>query len=627
MTDIKFSRLDKRGVTKVVVSNGAGAPFTIRADLQDEAERDKAIERISAKFPGLEPERIAEALEEEAARDQPETDKVADALLKYLRQPGLLQVFHSPEGEPFALVRIAASRKSEDPPRHETLRIRGAPFRDWLAREAFLGGFKALGAETLQTVLNQVAAGARFGAACVPVFVRVGEHEGAIYLDLANEEREIVCATPSGWTILRTEDAPVRMIRSRGTMPLPRPEHFDPEEAPARIGELRRYLNLDDQQWILARGFAVGMFRPRGPYATLVLTAEHGCGKSWTAEAFRTLVDPNVANNRRPPKDERDLSIAARNAHVLSLNNLSGLQSWLSDALCAVLDGGGFATRELHTDAEEVIFTGARPVILNGIEDVATKPDLADRAIHLALRRMDDSELKEEEELRTSFRAALPRILGGFMDAIVCGLRRWQEVRLDRKPRRLDFARWVEAAAPALGLQPGEFLSAYMENREGASSAALESSSFASAVAELVEEQAEWSGSAADLLARLTTDERKKLHGWPTTPRKVVSVLRTFAPSLRTNGIEIQEEGKDPKTRRTIYRLQRREARPFGSFGSSDAPPEWARQPANDPKDSKDATATAGSDETWTDPGDAEPGDWPGTDAPGMYPEREREDA
>ena len=47
--------------------------------------------------------------------------------------------------------------------------------------------------------------------------------------------------------------------------------------------------------------------------------------------------------------------------------------------------GGGFAIRQLYTDQDEVLFDAARPIILNGIEDVVTRPDLADRGLFLTL--------------------------------------------------------------------------------------------------------------------------------------------------------------------------------------------------------------------------------------------------
>ncbi len=41
--------------------------------------------------------------------------------------------------------------------------------------------------------------------------------------------------------------------------------------------------------------------------------------------------------------------------------------------------------RQLYTDQDEVLFDAARPVILNGIEDIVARPDRADRAIFLTL--------------------------------------------------------------------------------------------------------------------------------------------------------------------------------------------------------------------------------------------------
>lgn len=58
---------------------------------------------------------------------------------------------------------------------------------------------------------------------------------------------------------------------------------------------------------------------------------------------------------------------------------------WISDTLCRLATGGGFAVRRLYSDMDEVLFDAARPVILNGIEDIVTRPDLADRAVFLTL--------------------------------------------------------------------------------------------------------------------------------------------------------------------------------------------------------------------------------------------------
>jgi hypothetical protein len=68
--------------------------------------------------------------------------------------------------------------------------------------------------------------------------------------------------------------------------------------------------------------------------------------------------------------------IAANNGYVLAFDNLSGLPNWLSDALCRLATGGSFAVRQLYTDDEEILSDATRPILLNGIEEVVSRPDL-----------------------------------------------------------------------------------------------------------------------------------------------------------------------------------------------------------------------------------------------------------
>ena len=102
-------------------------------------------------------------------------------------------------------------------------------------------------------------------------------------------------------------------------------------------------------------------------------------------KVLKKLIDPSEPLLRSLPRESRDLYIAASNSWVVSLDNVSGLRIWLSDDLCRLATGGGFATRELYTEDEEKIFSALRPVILNGIEEIATRSDLLDRCILLEL--------------------------------------------------------------------------------------------------------------------------------------------------------------------------------------------------------------------------------------------------
>src|SRR5215212_3526332 len=114
---------------------------------------------------------------------------------------------------------------------------------------------------------------------------------------------------------------------------------------------------------------------------------------------LKAITDPSTAPVRTVPRGERDLVIAANNSRVVALDNLSGLPPWLSDALCRLSTGGGFGTRKLFADDEETLFDATRPIILNGITDVATRADLLDRAIVLTLPTIPEEERRPEAEL------------------------------------------------------------------------------------------------------------------------------------------------------------------------------------------------------------------------------------
>ena len=126
---------------------------------------------------------------------------------------------------------------------------------------------------------------------------------------------------------------------------------------------------------------------------------------------------------RRPPREERDLMIAAANGWVVGYDNLSGIPVLLSDAICTLATGAGFSTRELYTDADEKLFDATRPVLLNGIDDLATHGDLLDRCLCLTLTPIDDELRLEEEELWPRFEEVRSRpVLGALLDAVVMAL-------------------------------------------------------------------------------------------------------------------------------------------------------------------------------------------------------------
>ena len=193
--------------------------------------------------------------------------------------------------------------------------------------------------------------------------------------------------------------------------------------------------------------------RSGGPYPLLAISGKQGSAKTVLSKLLKALIDPNAAPERALSREERELMIAANNGYVFAFDNLSGLPSWLSDALCRLATGGSFAVRQLYTDDEEVLFDAARPILLNGIEEVVSRPDLGDRALFLTLAPIVETNRRSEAELWREFGIERPRILGALLDALVHGLRAFGSVHLNQLPRMADFALWTSSCEPALCLR------------------------------------------------------------------------------------------------------------------------------------------------------------------------------
>jgi hypothetical protein len=231
---------------------------------------------------------------------------------------------------------------------------------------------------------------------------------------------------------------------------------------------------------------------------------------------------------------------------LIAFDNVSALPAWLSDALCRLATGGGFATRELYADADEIIFNVQRPVILNGIDYLPERADLADRCLILNLPRIEDTSRKPEKDLYAEFDQALPGILGALLSSVSAALRGLTGIKLPRLPRMADFAEWAVAAEVALGFEPGSFLASYDANRSEITESTLEADPVAVAIRtfgeKLPESDPPWKGICKDLLEKLetfTSESTRKSPAWPKTPRALSGRLRRMATYLRQVGINV----------------------------------------------------------------------------------------
>jgi hypothetical protein len=438
------------------------------------------------------------------------------------------ELFHDADMKAYATIRRDGHR--------ETYSLRSRSFRTWLSGRLWKESQEGCGGQIIQDALSTIEAQAIHEGSCHPVHVRLALCSGRIYLDLGSDRFDVVEVTATGWRILNEQNI-VKFRRPSGMATLPYPMKGGSIEA------LKKYVNLENpEDWPLIVGFIIGCFHPSGPYTILALTGEPGSAKSTLLKVIKAVTDPSTAPLRSTPKELHDLAISANNSWTLSFDNLSNISEWLSDALCRLATGGGFATRTLYTDDEETIFNTKRPVMLNGIDNVVRRHDMADRVIIINLAVIPEKKRIPEKEFCADFEDDAPEILGAILNAVNCALANIDSVKLDSYPRMADVAKWVTAAEPALGWEPGTFLKAYRQNIKDVTNLTLDADVVGTAVSVFMEDKAVWEGTATDLLDILenAVDERTNhAKGWPKAPHVLSGKLKRSATALRTHGIEV----------------------------------------------------------------------------------------
>jgi hypothetical protein len=524
--------------------------------------------------------------EDDDSSREPTNLPQAEQLLGYAEERA--ELFHDPDGLAYATVRFDDHT--------ETYAIKSERFKDWLLLQFYRANGRAPKSASVTDALATIRAQAVFDGPKILVYVLVAEHEGDIYVDLGDEHWRAVRISSGGWSVVA--DSPVRFIRKAGSAPLPLPQ------GGGSVEELRPFLNVvGDGDFMLVLAWAAFSLSPWGPYPILVLQGEQGSAKSTTVRVLRALVDPAVEALRALPKSERDLAVAAGNAWILAYDNLSGIPDGVSDALCRLATGGGFATRALYSDDVEIIFSAKRPIILNGIDDIATRGDLQDRSLLVSLPSIPDDERLEENVFWAEFETVQPRIFGALLGAVSAALRGAEDVRLERMPRMADFTVRATAMEGYFGWDPGSFVETYASNRQEASEALLANEPVFDAIKGLLHRRkvsgAElWIGTTTQLLSTLgdfVDDNIKRSRAWPGGPQALSRKMRRLAPALRSAGVGYSEneKGREKRKIKTLYTIDPLK----GADDRHNAPEASSETNKEDPSTAEGKVETSGDDE------------------------------
>ena len=439
------------------------------------------------------------------------------------------ELWHDADGDAFASLTGAAGELQH-------WRIDSTGFRDWLSHLAYSEMGTAPGTDALKAACAALSGRAKFDGAEHKPARRVAKTEGGYWLDVGDEAWRAIHLTPTGWSIV--DRPPVRFLRTKAARALPQPApHGD-------VSLLWGLINVPEGDRALVLAWILECWRADTPYAVLEISGEQGAAKSTAQRILRGFIDPNEVPLRGRPKAVEDIFVAAGNAHLLSFENLSTLSADMSDALCAVSTGAGFAGRQLYTNSEESIIKAHRPAVLNGINATVVRPDLLDRAICLHLPRL--TERLTDAEISAAVDKAAPVVFAGLLDLFCAALKRLPEVQAEdlKLPRMADFAQLGEAVARVMGSAPGHFLNTYAAHRATSIQRTIDASPVAAAIVRFVESGRSFRGPVGDLLETLNRNrpDHEATDYWPKSPRGLGDALRRYSPALALIGVKAEVE-------------------------------------------------------------------------------------
>jgi hypothetical protein len=426
------------------------------------------------------------------------------------RAPGLtFELFRDGQGIAFVDIYVAGRR--------ETYRISSKEFRQRLALDLSQRTRKPPAAAGLKCRIELLE-----GKALQPespvreVYVRAACVGDRIYIDLGDASWSAIEIRADEWRIVQYP--PVRFVRTTGMLPLPMPQ------SGGSLETLQTLINVRDaDDFVLVVGWLLNALRGGGSHPILVLIGGEGTAKSTLLRILQTLIDPNCTPLGELPRTERELTTLASRRYVQPFDNVSAPSVRISNALCRLSTGAG-----------------ARPIILNSIDDLVTRPDLADRCLFIRCDTIPEERRRPETELLDEFEKGRAQIFGVLLEALSYGLRILPDTKPDRLPRMADFALWTMACEGAFWA-PGTFAAAYAANRAEAVEKLIGSDPVMAAIRRLAARRQEWTGTASELdqYLRVLTGNVDSSKAWPPDSPRLATRLRQLAPSLNKLGVDV----------------------------------------------------------------------------------------
>lgn len=464
----------------------------------------------------------------------PEEKSEKDKIIEIAEQK--VEYFYNQNNQPFAMVALENGRKMSYPLKSLDFQRR---FHAILIDEA---GIKLLKPSMWKSLLGYMDTLVYRSKTVRKVYNRIGmDEEGNILYDIQNEEYE--CIKIDGKEVKKVKMPDGMFYRLDGDFIQCSPKIGDTFNF---MKEMKRLFNFDQKSIELFVIWLISCFVPNCTTPLLLLTGEQGTGKSTASEQIMSIVSPQGMNKCFMPTKTDDMVTLLANRYITVLDNANDLNKNSSDVLCQTITGGTYAKRELYSNGSLYSVPLQGIVVINGVENIVSKPDLLSRALVFNLKKLDGGRVMTDEQLRERFEKKKPYLLGKIFSVVSCLLADETPIENNDYVIRLT-------AFQNLAIKVGKILfgkdSAYVKgllkrNKAEADILAYESNPLALFVGDFMENQRQWTGSVQEFykeLKQYANERGMYSRAFPQSDSSLSRSMNMLKTTLETVGISFDK--------------------------------------------------------------------------------------
>jgi len=312
-----------------------------------------------------------------------------------------------------------------------------------------------------KTILNTIISKASMNETNKEIiYNRVAQLDNEIWYDLGN----------SKWQAIKISKGKIKTVKLDKDSPTFRRSQSLQEQVIPRKGNnlsldlLVNLLHIIKKDQLVFKINLICLFLQSYSIPMIVFDGSAGSIKTTATATVKTIIDPtgkqredNVSSMAEKPND---LVIQLYNRYLSSFDNVSYIDSKISDVLCRAITGSSNQRRKLYTNDEEAIHSFRSKIVLNGIIPTLDYPDLQTRIISYGRETIDESNLLTEKEFKQKLDELLPSVLGQIFIALAKALEKYSKLKDKIKPktRMSDFEVWGEIISRCLGNPANKFL-------------------------------------------------------------------------------------------------------------------------------------------------------------------------